>query len=178
MHLKFGLDAIWEILRTCSIICNWKSAQLQFRIVFGSFRYVASEFQPRHNMDVSWKIFNYLQFNFGRRTYWNCVRNFSKRCKWIFAGTIFWKVSNFFRENAFEFCLHSNLDPPWKNSDHMQLKFGQGTTCKSLSVFPIRCNLISAKTQFGIVSEYFWQCALEFGLWVNLHTSWKNLDQL
>ena len=119
-----------------------------------------------------------MQFNFGWRTFWKCLRTFSKRFKWILARTIFWKLSKTFRENAIEFHLHSNLDPSWKSSDHIQWNFDWDTIGSCLRTFSMRWKWSSAKTQLGNVSDYFQKDAIELGLWIILDRSWNNFDQV
>ena len=60
----------------------------------------------------------------------------------------------------------------------MQLNFGLDTIWKSLRFFSMKCNWISAKTQLGIVLEYFRWEACEFGLRHNLEKSQNNFDEM
>ena len=101
-----------------------------------------------------------------------------RECDWISSTQQFGHILEKFGSYAIEFWLGHKLGKSWKISHKMQLNFGQDTTWQCLRVFSIRCNLISAKTQFGNVSEYILWGAIEFGLWVSLDTSLNNLDQV
>ena len=154
--------------------------------------------KSRHNLDVSWKNFNHLQFIFGWWTYWNCLRNFSKWCKWILAQDKYCEgLKNVSREcdwisstqqfgpilekfgsYALEFWLGHKLGKFWTIFHKMQLTFGWDTNGICPRIFSIRCNWNSAQTQFQTVVGYFREDAIKFQLRHALDISWNKSDQM
>ena len=132
--MNFGLDNILVGLKNLSRECDWISSTQQFGPSSEKFGSYAIEFWLGHKLGKFCNFFQKMQLNFGWRTFWKCLRNFSKRFKWILAETQMGVVLEIF--------------------DKKQSNFGQDTTWKWLRVFSIRCNLISANTQFGNVAEY------------------------
>ena len=100
------------------------------------------------------------------------------RCNWVSAETQFGIVLEKFWWDAIEFWLRHNLELSYSNFDEMQKNFGQDTIWNCLKIISMRCNWISAETQFGIVLEKFRWVAIEFWLRHNLELSYKNLDEM
>ena len=77
------------------------------------------------------------------------------RCDWILAQTQFGIVLGSFQSDAMGIGLRHNLELSQKYFDEMQLESGQDTILNCLRIFSMRCGWKLAKTQFGIVLEFF-----------------------
>ena len=77
------------------------------------------------------------------------------RCDWILAKTQFGIVLAYFQSNAIGFGLRHNLELSQSVFDEMRLESGQDTIFNCLRIFSMRCGWKLAKTQFGIVLEFF-----------------------
>ena len=58
MRLEFGKDTIWNCLRVFSMRCDWNLAETQFGIVLEKFRCDGIGIWLRHNLELSWDIYN------------------------------------------------------------------------------------------------------------------------
>ena len=77
------------------------------------------------------------------------------RCDWNLAETQFGIVLEYFRWDAIGIWLRHSLELSQDIFDEMRLEFGYDTIWNCLRIFSMRCDWNLAKTQFGIVLEYF-----------------------
>ena len=65
MRLEFGWDTIWNCLRIFSMRCDWILSETQFGIVLGYFQSDAIGIGLRHNLELSYNIFDEMRWEFG-----------------------------------------------------------------------------------------------------------------
>ena len=71
---------------------EWIWPKTQFGNVLEKFKWGAIELWRRHNLEKSQNNFDEMQWNLGWDTIWNCLREHSMRCIWIWAKTQFGNV--------------------------------------------------------------------------------------
>ena len=77
------------------------------------------------------------------------------RCDSILAKTQFGIVLGYFQSHAIGIWLRHHLELSQSVFDEMRLESGQHTILNCLRIFSMRCGWKLAKTQFGIVLEFF-----------------------
>ena len=64
MRLEIDSDTIWKGLRIFSMRCIWNFPETQFGIILECFRRGAIGNWLRHNLELSWNIFDEMQLEF------------------------------------------------------------------------------------------------------------------
>ena len=93
------------------------------------------------------------------------------RCDWKLAETQFGIVLEYFRCDAVRIWLRYSLELSYNTFDNMRLELSYDIIWNCLGIFSIICDWNLAKTQIGIVLEYFRLDAMGIGLRHNLELS-------
>ena len=81
-----------------------------------------------------------MEIEFGKDTLWNCLRIFSKRCKWNLAKTKIGNVLKYFRREGIRIWPRHNLEISWNIFVEMEIEFGEDINWNCPRIISMRCN--------------------------------------